>query len=178
MARKAKEKATKVSIMGFSRVQLKEGKKLVGDSGWVQNQIQDGGCQQFIMNLIGKTTGSLQVGAMAVGTGGMPASNENVTLAGEYGSAGSSTNRRIGVGTGGWAVATTQRTATNATATLQFSGSWGSGSNAGASNISNIGLFDVSTTSGSMFAANTYTSSSWSTNQDLYASYQIRISFS
>jgi hypothetical protein len=177
MARKQKENVTKMTICGFSRVQLKENGEVVGDSGWLQNQLQDGGVQQFLMNLVAKTTGSLQVAAMAIGSGSMPASNDT-SLNGEYGSAGTGTNRRIGQGTGGWAVVTNQRGATNGTATLQFAGSWGSASCNASSNISNIGLYDISTGAGSLFAANTYTSSQWNTNQDLYASYQIRFSFS
>ncbi|MFH2074168.1 MAG: hypothetical protein ABIJ57_02300 [Pseudomonadota bacterium] len=167
MARKATE--SRFKLQGFTRVHLKEGKKLVGDSGWVgPNMVVNGGIQQFILNCIAKTTGSLQVGAMAVGTGGAPASDA-ISLANEYGG----TAKRKAV-----TVATSQRAASNGTATLQFSASWASGDNSGSSNIANVGLFDVSTAAGSLFAGNTYASSTWSNNQDLYASYQVRISFS
>ncbi len=161
MARKTKEiPGTRMSLHGFTRVQLKKNGEINSDSGWVgPNMILNGGVQQFIMNLIGKTTGSLQVAAMALGTGGAPASDAT-SIAGEYGG----TAARIVP-----AVATTQRSASNATATLQFSGSWGSGSNSGNSNISNIGLFDLSNAQGSCFAGNSYASSQWSNNQDVFS---------
>jgi len=164
-----KKVATNISLHGFSRVQLKKDGKVVGDSKWCgPNIVVNGGVQQFIMNLIGGTTGSLQVGAIAVGSGGTTAS-DGTSIAGEYGG----TAKRKAI-----TVATTQRAASNGTATLQFSASWASGDNSGNSNLSNIGLFNVSTAQGSLFAANTYASSQWSNNQDLYATYQIRISFS
>jgi len=169
MARKKNVPGTHLTLQGFSRVMLKESGKVVGDSGWCgPNMIVNGGIQQFILNLIGKTTGSLQVAGMALGTSGTTASDATI-MAGEYGG----TAKRVVP-----AVATTQRAASNQTATLQFSGSWGSGSNSGDSNISNIGLFEQIAAQGSLFAANTYASSLWSNNQDVFASYEIRISFS
>lgn len=174
MSRKKKKiPGTHLELHGFSRVQLRKNGEVVGDSGWVgPNMISNGGIQQFMLNLIGKTTGSLQVGAIAVGSGGTVASNDT-NIGGEYGG----TAKRHGPGNGGFAVATSQRAASNGTATLQFSASWASGENSGASNISNIGLFDITTAQGSLFAGNTFTSSAWNTNQDLYASYQVRLSF-
>jgi len=172
MAKREQVVEPAIKLQGFFRVQLKEGKKLVGDSKWVPNMVVNGGIQQFMLNLIGKTTGSLQVGGMAVGSGGAIASGDTA-IANEYGG----TAKRHGPGNGGWAVATSQRAASNGTATLQFSCSWASGENSGASNLSNIGLFDMTTAAGSLFAGNTFTSSAWATNQDLYASYQIRLSF-
>ena len=169
MANKKKIPGTKALIQGFSRVQIKKNGEVVGDSGWNgPNMIVNGGVQQFIMNLIGGTTGSLQVGAVAIGSGGTTASDATI-MGGEYG--GTALRKAV-------TVATTQRAASNGTATLQFSASWASGDNSGSSNISNIGLFNVSTAQGSLFAANTYASSQWSNNQDVYASYQIRVSFS
>ena len=158
-----------VSLHGFTRVMLKKAGDVVGDSGWLgPNMIVDGGVQQFIMNGIASTTGGLHVGAIAIGTGGTTASDATI-MAGEYGG----TAKRKAV-----TVATTQRAASNGTATLEFSAVWSSANWVSNSNISNIGLFDVSNAQGSLFAANVYTSSTWNSNQDLYASYQIRISFS
>lgn len=174
MAKKKKQlPGTMFGLHGFSRVQLKSNGEVVGDSGWIgPNMIVNGGIQQFMMNGMASTTGGLHIGGIAVGSGGTTASDAT-SMAGEYGG----TAKRHGAGNGGWAVATSQRAASNGTATLQISASWSSSENSGASDISNIGLFDMTTAQGSLFAANTFASSAWNTNQDLYASYQIRLSF-
>lgn len=170
MARKKKEvPAGKMGIHGFYRIQLKEDGEIVGDSGWKgPNMVTNVGIQNGIMNLIAKTTGSFQVGAMAVGTGTAPASNAT-SLDGEYG--GSAI--RVAVGT----VATTQRTASDAMAILQFQCKFDSSLNTASCNVANIGLFDVSTAAGNMLCGNTFASSKWDTNQDLYASYELRFDF-
>ena len=169
MARKKKNEVTSsaVKIQGFCRVQLKEDGKVVGDSGWsAPNLVTNVGVQN-ILSLIGASAGSFQIAAMAVGTGAYPASDAT-SLANEYGG----TAKRCVV-----TAATSNRGAVNGTATLQFAGSWSSTLNGTASTIQNIGLFNVSTAQGSMLAGNTYATSQWNTNQDLYASYQIRMSF-
>lgn len=161
--------ASGCGLHGFSRVQLKKNGKIVGDSGWVgPNMITDTGLQNGLMNLIAKTTNSFQVAAIAVGTGGAPASADT-SLANEYGG----TAKRIAVGT----VATSNRGASNGTATLEFQGSWSSTKCTTASTIGNIGLFDVSNAQGNMLCGNSFTASKWDTNQDLYCSYQLRLSF-
>jgi hypothetical protein len=156
-----------MAIAGFTRVQLKEDGKLVGDSGWSHNMIVNTGLQVFIMGSLGAIAGSAQVGAMAVGTGGAPASTDT-SIAGEYGG----TAKRIAV-----TCATTLRTASLTANTMRWTGSWGSSLNSGASNISNIGLFNVSSAQGSMLCGNSYASSAWGTNQDLYATYDIYLSY-
>jgi hypothetical protein len=171
MARKKvanKAPATTLGLQGFHRIQLKEDGKVVGDSGWVgPNCIVDAGIQLCLMGAICATAGSFQIAAMAVGTGTYPASNAT-SIGGEYGG----TAVRCAI-----TAATTQRSAVDATATLQFAGSWASSKCSAASTIQNIGLFNVSNAQGSMLCGNTYATSQWNTNQDLYASYQVRLSF-
>lgn len=165
---KKKETGQAIRLGGFSRVQLKEDGKIVGDSGWVgPNMITNTGIQNFILGLIGAQANSSQVGGIAVGTGGYPASDATA-IPNEYGG----TAKRKSV-----AYATTQRTNSSGTATLQFSASWDSTDNAGVSTINNVGLYNVTNAAGNLFCGNTYTASSWSTNQQLYATYQIQLSF-
>ncbi|MFA5583305.1 MAG: hypothetical protein WDA09_03745, partial [Bacteriovoracaceae bacterium] len=73
-------------IRGFFRVQLTKEEngteKIVGDSGWRENQVTNLGIQDYIVdNLVG-AAGGKSVTHMALGTGGAPASNAT-SLAGE-----------------------------------------------------------------------------------------------
>lgn len=157
------------AIHGFARVQLKEDGEVVSDSGWIgPNMIVNAGIQ-CLMNMIGKTTGSFAgIGAMAIATGAAPASSDT-SLANEYGG----TAKRVAP----YSAVTSQRGDSTGTATLEFQGSWVSTKCTTASTIDAIGLFDVSNAQGTMLCGTTFTASKWDTNQDLYASYQLRLSF-
>lgn len=147
--------------LGFFRINILEDGEVVGDSGWVQNQITDLGAQYYLVeNLIG-TTGSRRVTNLAIGTGGAPAAADT-SLSGE-----------LSTGTAG---RPTVSASVVASRTAQFTCQFGSAtySSRGSSHaISNLGLF-YSSSGGSIFAGNTYTSSQWNTNQDVNATYQIR----
>jgi len=155
-----------VSAKGYFRLNITEdrnGKQVVvGDSGWVKNQITNLGFQNYLSALLGVVTGSKQVNYVALGTGGAPAATDT-TLAGEI-------------------MASTQRTAvtptTIASKTIQFAATFSSANSflTGTSNLSNIGLFATTTTSDTLFAGNTYTSSAVATNQNVNLTYQIRFS--
>jgi hypothetical protein len=155
------------NVKGFSRVQITEDLpggevKIVGDSGWVgPNQITNDGFLNFLVKAIGGSSGSAQITHIALGTGTVPAAGAT-TLNGEISA---STKRK----------AVTFGTVNSTTA--QFTATFGSTDNflAGASNLSNIGLFN-SSSSGSFFAGNTYNSSSCNTNQNVNVTYQIRFS--
>jgi hypothetical protein len=154
---------SKVAIQGFSRVQIMEDGKVVGDSGFVgPNQITDLGVARFLVALLGNTTGSSQVGFVALGTGGAPASDA-VTLAGEI----MDSAQRKAV-----AVADISSTTAQFTATFASNDSFLSTTAA----LSNIGLYAATTTNATLFAGNTYTSSSCGTNQSVNVTYQIRFS--
>jgi len=151
-----------VKIHGFFRVNLEEDGKIVGDSGWQKNQITNDGFLEYLVHTLGASAGSKQIGFVALGTGGAPAASATV-LAGEI-------------------MASTQRGAVTYAAvgstTAQFTATFASSDNflASASNISNIGLFNLTTTDAQLFAGNTYASSSCDTNQNVNVTYQIRFS--
>lgn len=155
-------------IRGLFRVNIVEdvnGKeKIVGDSGWQENQVTNLGIQDFIVdNLIGNSGGKA-VTHMALGTGGAPASNATA-LSGEITDA---ANSRKAVSTSIVSSRTAQFTAAFASSDSFVTAS---------KNISNVGLFETSTTEGgTLFAGNTYTSSSLATNQNVNVTYQIRFS--
>lgn len=154
---------SKVAIKGFSRVQIVEDGKVVGDTGFVgPNQITNEGFLNFLVKLLGASAGSSQIGYVALGTGAAPASNAT-TLPGEI-------------------MSSTQRKAVTfanvASTTAQFTATFASGDSflSGASNLSNIGLFAATNTDATIFAGNTYASSSCATNQSVNVTYQIRFS--
>lgn len=152
-----------LKIHGFSRVQIEQDGKIVGDSGFVgPNQITNLGFLNYLVKLLGASAGSVQVGFVALGTGAAPASNAT-TLPGEI----MSSTQRKAVTFGSVASTTAQFTATFASSDSFLSG---------ASNLANIGLFNATTTDATIFAGNTFASSSCDTNQNVNVTYQIRFS--
>jgi len=152
-----------IKIHGFSRVQIEDPKsgKIVGDSGWCgPNTVTNLGIQHYLCELLGNTTGSLQVGYMALGTGGAPAAGDT-TLEGEQ-------SKRKAV-----SVSVSNSKTAVFTATFASSDSFVTATK----NISNIGLFALSSAgAGSIFAGNTYASSSCATNQNVNTTYEVRFS--
>ncbi len=148
-----------VAIRGFYRVQISNPDgKIAGDSGWHQNQVTNLGIRSYLVDWLTSSTG-FAITHMALGTGTAPASNAT-TLAGEL-------EKRQAVTSSIVASATAQFTAAFASAN--------SFSTAASASISNVGLFHTSTSAvASLFAGNTYTSSSLATNQSVNATYQIR----
>ena len=151
-----------VSVKGFFRLNIEENGKIVGDSGWLQNIITNDGFKLYLCDNIGKSSGSKQIGYVALGTGGAPSASDT-TLAGEI-------------------MASTQRKAVTysnvSSKTAQFAATFASSDNfiTAAANISNIGLFATTNTNDTLFAGNTFTSSSLNTNQNINVSYQVRFS--
>ncbi|MFA5542449.1 MAG: hypothetical protein WDA47_01640 [Bacilli bacterium] len=152
-----------LKIHGFSRVQIEKDGEIVGDSGFVgPNQITNLGFLNYLVKLLGGSSGSVQVGYVALGTGAAPASNAT-TLPGEI-------------------MSSTQRgavTFANVNSnTAQFTATFASSDNflTAAANLSNIGLFNTTNTNDTLFAGNTYASSSCDTNQNVNVTYQIRFS--
>ena len=154
-------------LRGFFRVNLVEdsadGKqKIVGDSGWRENQVTNLGIQDYLVDHLIGNAGGKAVTHMALGTGGAPAAADT-SLAGEITHA---TNSRK-----------TVSTSIVASKTGQFTAAFNSADSfvTASVNISNVGLFETSTTQGgTLFAGNTYTSSSLATNQNVNVTYQIR----
>jgi hypothetical protein len=151
-----------VQVHGFFRVQLEEDGKIVGDSGWQKNQITNLGFLEYLCHTLGASAGSKQIGFIALGTGSAPGAAAT-TLDGEIMS---STQRKAPT------YANVSSTTAQFVATFASSDSFLSA----AANISNIGLFNATTTNATLFAGNTYASSSCDTNQNVNITYQIRFS--
>jgi hypothetical protein len=153
-------------IEGFSRVRILTDGKIVGDSGWTgPNQITNYGFRYYLCALLGNTTGSKQVKFMSLGEGSAPASNAT-TLPSECS------------GTNNVPLRKAVAAASSGSTTEEFTATFGSSDSfvTDTENISNIGLFYATTSNDTLFAGNTYASSSCASNQDVQASYQIRFS--
>lgn len=158
----AKNPVEGIKLRGFYRVQIEDPDKgIVGDSGWHENLITNDGFNNFMAKLLGAIAGSSQVTHMALGTGGAPIAADNV-LAGEQ------------------SVRAAVTAATSSTSkAVQFTATFASSVSfvTATKNISNVGLFATSTAGGgTIFAGNTYASSSVATNQNVNASYSISFS--
>lgn len=151
------------NIKGFSRVQITEGDKIVGDSGFTgPNQITNLGFLNYLVKLLGASAGSKQIGFVALGTGSAPNAS-HTTLNGEV----MSSTQRKAVTFGSSGSTTAQFTATFASSDSFLTA---------AANLSNIGLFAAATSDDTLFAGNTYASSACATNQNVNITYQIRFS--
>jgi hypothetical protein len=153
-----------LKVKGMFRVQLEENGQIVGDSGWKENLITNVGFQNFLTSLLGKTTGSIQVTHMSLGTGGAPIATDT-TLTGEA------------LGTGSVPIRQAVTVAVASSKTVNFTGTFSSSNSfvSTTQNISNIGLFGTSS-GGTLFAGNTYASSACATNQNVNATYAISFS--
>jgi hypothetical protein len=146
-----------VKVQGMFRVNITENGKVVGDSGWRKNQITNLGFNQYLVGSLGNISGK-SVTHAALGTGGAPAAADT-TLTGEQ-----SVRAALTVAT-----SSSSKTLRN-TATFSSAASFVTASK----NISNIGLFNTSTAAtGTLFAGNTYASSTVATNQDVNVTYDI-----
>lgn len=148
-----------VGVKGSFRLQIVEGDKIVGDSGWTHNQIGNEGFRNFLVRALGGITGSSQVTHMALGSGGLINATDTA-LGGEV-------VKRAAV----TAATSSTSKAVLFTATFDSANSFVTNTQ----NISNIGLFATSS-GGTIFAGNTFASSSCATNQSVNASYQITFS--
>ena len=145
-----------ILVKGAFRLNIVEDGKVVGDSGWLSNQVTNEGFRNYMARALGAISGSLQVSHLALGSGGAPAAADT-SLAGEV------VKRQ----------AVTAATSSTSKAVL-FTGTFSSANSfvTNTQNISNIGLFNSSST-GTLFAGNTFASSSCATNQDVNVSYAI-----
>lgn len=157
-----------LKIRGFYRIQITEDNgKVVGDSGWKENAVVNLGFNNYLVKTLAAIAGSAQISHMALGTGGAPGATDTA-LAGEVSTNGSGSVVRSAV------TAATSSSSKTARFTATFSSA--NSFITAAANISNVGMFNVSgptTASGSLFAGNTYTSSSCATNQNVNATYDI-----
>lgn len=151
-----------IKLRGLFRVALEKNGEIVGDSGFCPNQVTNLGFDQYLAQLLGAVAGSKQVGYVALGTGSAPNAS-HTTLDGEI-------------------MASTKRkavtAATTGSKTVRFTATFASSDSfiTGASNISNIGLFNSTQTNATLFAGNTYASSALNTNQNVNVTYDIQFS--
>jgi len=146
---------------GFFRVHITENDKIVGDTGWQENAIVNLGFNQYLVSGLGAVSGSKQISHMALGTGTEPGLTDT-SLNGEL-----AEDVRVAV-----TAATSSNSKTlRLTATFASSDSFVTDTR----NISNIGLFNTSS-GGTIFAGNTYASSSVATNQQVNCTYDITFS--
>jgi hypothetical protein len=152
-----------MKVKGFFRLNVvNPDGKVVGDSGWKQNQITNVGYQQFLMYLLAGSAGSLRPAYAALGTGTAPASADT-TLLGQL----TEVNAKPALTTG-----------TAGSKTVNYTFTLASGTIAAASTIQNVGLYyyTVSTqanANGTLMAGQSYTTSSLATNQAVNGTYQI-----
>lgn len=150
-----------IKIKGFYRVQLTapdDPTRVVGDSGWRQNQVTNEGFRSFLARTLGGIASSSQVTHAAIGTGGAPSATDT-SLAGEQ-----SVRAAVAAAT------------SSSSKAVRFTGTFDSTASfvTATKNISNIGLFATSTAAGgTLFAGNTYTSSACATNQNVNFTYDI-----
>ena len=154
-----------IKVRGFFHLQITEDDEIVGDSGWQENTVTNAGFERYLSYVFAQSANSAQIGWAAVGTGGAPAAGSTL-LAGEV------THNASG---------RDQVTATTSSDSkaARYTGTFASANshNTTTINISNIGLFQGSTTNSStLFAGASYNSSSWATNQSINYTYDISFS--
>lgn len=162
--RKSSYKGSSDSVKprGFFRLQINDAGKIVGDTGWKENTVTNDGFDLYLVRSLGSISGSRYISHAALGTGTAPGAT-GTSLDGEL------------TDVAGCRCAVTPTTV--ASKTLQCAFTLASSVITASKPISNVGLFYTSTTSaGSIFAGNTYTSSALATNQAVQGTYQIRFS--
>lgn len=149
-----------IKIRGAFRIKIvDEDGSFAGDSGWQNNTVVNLGFLDYVVKSLGSISGSKYLTHLALGTGGTIATDATA-LAGEVGS-------RTAI------TAATSSDSKTLRLTATFASGWHTST--GAYNISNIGLFNTSS-GGTIFAGNTFASSSCASNQAVNTTYDIILS--
>jgi len=148
-----------ITVRGFSRIQIGDGKtgKIVGDSKWRKNTITNDGLDNYVAGCVGKSGGSKQYQYMGLGTQTNTVNATQSELSGPL-----TTEVRL-----------TMSPSTIATGTFQGTATWSSNAHTASSAIGGIAMYNTSA-AGSMGAGNTYDVSTWASNQNISATYQLR----
>ena len=151
-----------VALRGFFRLQIEEDGKIVGDSGFQQNQITNLGVQQYLVLSLGSIAGSKYVSYAGIGEGTEPGAAD-VVLQNEVS------------GTNGIVQRATFNAASSGSTGLRCLGTFGSGDSfvTAQESIQNIGLFRSSSADDTIFAGNTFTQSTIDVNQNANFTYDI-----
>ena len=157
--RKTKGHSDGMKVRGFFRVQIIEGvNNIVRDSGWIENQITNGGILNFLVNGILPSVTGKTIGWMSLGTGSAPSAGGTV-LAGEV----SIRSAVIGSAVG--------------TSTARFIATFPTSSSLSAHPItlSNVGLFDSGVVAGSILfsGGDINPTQVWVSNQTVKVTYDI-----
>ena len=158
-----------IKLKCFSRVQIvNPDGSIAGDSGLVgPNLLTNLGIQNFLAGAVMGNAASKQVSWMALGTGGLVAS-DGTTLPNEV----MSSTQRVSI----TSKVFSSRTLQAGSGTQYLYATFTSGFLTGAgSNLSNIGLYAASTTNDTLFCGNTYNSSACASNQAVNCTYEIRL---
>jgi len=148
-----------IGVKGMFRLQIVDADgTIAGDSGWHENQVVNLGFNQYLVSTLGGIAGSKVITHAALGSGGAPAAADT-TLAGE-----------VEVRAAITAATSSASKTLRCTATFASSDSFVTNTQ----NISNIALAQTSTQgAATIFAGNTYASSSCATNQNVNVTYDI-----
>ena len=148
-----------IKIRGFFRVHIVEPTgEIVGDSGWIENQVTNLGFNEYLVSTLGAIAGSKQISHVALGSGTIPGAADT-SLAGE-----------VEVRAAVTAATSSSSKTLNLTATFSSAASFVTNTQ----NISNIGLFNTSEAGvGTVFAGYSYASSSCATNQNVNITYNV-----
>ena len=158
--------ATKDSVKmhGFFRLQIENPDgAIVGDSGWRRNTVTNDGKLQYIVRALASSAGSKYLAYAALGEGTAP------------GAAATSLESEV-VGTQGSQIRDAMTMESSGSTALRCTGTFASGDSfvTATEDISNIGLFQ-SSTGGTIFAGNTFDSSSCAVNQNVNYTYDITL---
>ena len=171
-----------LKVRGFFRVNLVEHEedgnpRIVGDSGWVNNQITIDGLKGFVGGPMSGQAASSQVARAALASVTTLIVSNSTALPGEFGDAtGASSTANRATMTTNPATAITNNSSIN----YSFLWTWYStgGFASGATKpLQGIGLFANSNAGGTCFCGATFTSSQLSSNQDVQATYVVRVGF-
>lgn len=162
---KGKAPGSGVQAKGFFRLQITQDGEVVGDSGWRENLVTDLGVSHYLVDLLGAGASSKFINRMMLGTGTAPVAANN-TLHGELTNTGYTR--------------TTVTFANVGSKTARFTATFASAQSHIVAPVvlQNIGIINNTLSAGTMMAGNTYTTSTWNTNQDINATYEIRFATS
>ena len=157
--------ASGIKMRGFYRLQITDPDgSIVGDSGWHENQIVNLGVNDYLCQLLGGMAGSKVITHAALGTGTAPGAAATA-LNGEL----DQTSSRAAV------TAATSSSSMKARFTATFAS--GNSFVSTTMTLANIGLFNQSNvTAGTLFAGNTYATSTCAVNQNVNVTYDIDFS--
>ena len=144
-------------IHGFFRLQIEEDDgQIVGDSGWCENTVVNDGKLQYLVRALASSAGSKYVKYAALGEGTDTIAAADTALNSEV------------VGTQGSQIRDEMSLESSGSTALRAVGTFASGDSfvTATEDIGEIGMF-LSSTGGTMFAGNTYATSSCAVNQNV-----------